>query len=86
MGGVEVYLPLAGMIDLTAERKRLQGELDKAEAAVVRSQKTLDNQGFITKAPPEVVQKERDKLARLEEQARKLHDRLRMLASSEEAG
>jgi len=32
------------------------------------------------------VQKERDKLARLEEQARKLHDRLRMLASSEEAG
>ncbi len=86
VGGVEVYLPLAGMIDLTAERKRLQGELDKAEAAVVRSQKTLDNQGFITKAPPEVVQKERDKLARLEEQARKLGDRLRMLASSEEAG
>ena len=86
VGGVEVYLPLAGMIDLAAERKRLQGELDKAEAAVVRSQNTLDNQGFITKAPPEVVQKERDKLARLEEQARKLHDRLRMLASSEEAG
>jgi valyl-tRNA synthetase len=85
VGGVEVYLPLAGMIDLTAERKRLQGELDKVEAAVVRSQKTLNNQGFVTKAPPKVVQKERDKLARLEEQARKLHDRLRMLASSEEA-
>ena len=86
VGGVEVYLPLAGMIDLTAERKRLQGELDKVEAAVARSQNTLDNPGFITKAPPEVVQRERDKLARLEEQAGKLHDRLRMLASSEEAG
>jgi valyl-tRNA synthetase len=82
VSGVEVYLPLAGMVDLAAERARLQKELAHVEEGVARGQKLLSNGGFIAKAPAEVVQKERDKLAGLQEQADKLRERLATLTSS----
>ena len=80
VGGVEIYLPLAGMVDLDAERTRLQKELTHFEDGVARSQKLLSNDEFVAKAPAEVVQRERDKLAGLEEQAEKLRLRLDVLA------
>jgi valyl-tRNA synthetase len=80
VGGVEIYLPLAGMVDLGAERARLQKELTHIEEGVARSQKLLSNDEFIAKAPAEVVQRERDKLAGLEEQAEKLRHRLDALS------
>jgi valyl-tRNA synthetase len=79
VGSVEIYLPLAGMIDLAAERVRLEKELGQVEMQIGRSQKVLANAGFVAKAPPEVVQKERDKLASLQDQAGKLGQRLAML-------
>ncbi len=79
VGGVEIYLPLAGMIDLAAERERLQKELARVEEGLTRSEKLLNNEGFIAKAPAEVIQKERDKLASLQEQAQKLRERLAVL-------
>ncbi|MGQ9793859.1 MAG: valine--tRNA ligase [Anaerolineae bacterium] len=79
VGGVEVYLPWTGMIDLEAERARLSKELEKVEEQLARSERTLGNPNFVTKAPPEVVEKERAKLAALQEQATKLHERLNML-------
>ena len=81
VGGVAVYLPLAGMIDLGAERARLGKELAHLEEGIARSQKLLENPGFVAKAPAEVVQKERDKLAGWQEQAGKLRERLATLAS-----
>jgi valyl-tRNA synthetase len=81
VGGIEIYLPLAGMVDLNAERARLQKELTYVEDGITRSQKLLSNEGFITKAPAEVVQKERDKLTNLQEQAQKLSERLEALLS-----
>ncbi len=80
VGGVEVYLPLAGMIDLQAERARLEKELAHVENGVARSQKLLSNEGFIAKAPAEVVEKEREKLTQLQDQAQKLRGRLDTLA------
>jgi valyl-tRNA synthetase len=68
------------MVDLNAERERLQKELARIEEGVARSQKLLSNQGFVTQAPAEVVQKERDKLTSLQEQAEKLRGRLATLA------
>jgi valyl-tRNA synthetase len=79
VGGVEIYLPLAGMVDLDAERARLAKELAHIEDGVARSQKLLSNEGFVAKAPAEVVQKEREKLASLQEQAEKLRGRLSAL-------
>ncbi len=48
-----------------AERKRDQLRA-KLEAEVERARRKLENQGFVAKAPPAVVQEERDKLERLE--------------------
>ena len=79
VGGVEIYLPLAGMIDLEAERARLQKELEHIKNGIARSQKLLSNEGFTAKAPAEVVRKEQEKLTSLQEQAEKLRERLSAL-------
>jgi valyl-tRNA synthetase len=78
-GGVEVHLPLAGMIDLDAERSRAQKELAQLEGWIAASKAKLNNKGFTEKAPPAVVAKERDKLADLELQAAKVQQRLQGL-------
>ncbi len=60
-----MYLPLAGMIDLDAERERLGKTLTKLAEQLERSRKLLANQNFVTRAKPEVVEQERQKLADL---------------------
>ena len=80
-GGVSVYLPLAGMVDLDAERQRLQKELENVESQIQRSEKLLDNQGFIAKAPQEVVQRERDKIVELQSRRQHIQTNLAELAS-----
>jgi len=62
IGTVEAYLPLAGLIDLAAERVRLTKELEQAESDVSRREAKLANEGFVGKAPANVVQRERDGL------------------------
>ena len=81
VGSVEIYLPLSGMLDLNAERARLSKELEQLQAQLARSQKILANQAFVSKAPLEVVEKERAKLAGLQEQADKLAQRLKLLGA-----
>jgi valyl-tRNA synthetase len=78
-GGIEVYLPLAGMIDLAAEKERLEKELTQVEQRLAASQVKLNNQGFVQKAPAEVVEKERERLADLELQADKIREQLKDL-------
>jgi valyl-tRNA synthetase len=78
-GGIEIYLPLAGMIDLEAERERTQKELAQLQQRIKGSQGKLSNAGFVEKAPPEVVDREREKLADMELQAGKLQERLKQL-------
>lgn len=72
--GVEVYLPLADLVDMEKEIARVEKEIAAMEAEVKRSERMLTNKGFLAKAPAEVVQNEReketgyrDKLARLKE-------------------
>ena len=59
--GLEIYLLLEGIVDLGEERTRLSGEIEKLQAALVSTEKKLGNQGFLSKAPAEVVAKEKDK-------------------------
>lgn len=78
-GGVEIYLPLAGMIDLQAEQERLQKEQAELAKRIAASRGKLSNTSFVSKAPAEVVDKEREKLADLELQAEKIQNRLQEL-------
>jgi valyl-tRNA synthetase len=67
-----VVLPLAGLIDLTAERKRLAGARDKALAEGKKVTQKLANADFVSRAKPEVVEENRDRLAAFEAEAARL--------------
>ncbi len=79
-GGVAVYLPLAGMVDLAAERKRIQGELDAVDRQLQRIAGLLNNPGFTAKAPAEVVEREQAKQEELAAKRGQLSERLADLA------
>jgi len=63
--GVEVYVPLAGVIDLETERERLRKRIAEQEKFRDGSQKKLANENFVARAKPEVVQAERDRLDKI---------------------
>jgi valyl-tRNA synthetase len=57
--GAEVYVPLEGLIDLGADRKRLQDRIGKERAFLAGIEKKLANPSFVERAPAEVVERER---------------------------
>ncbi len=63
--GSEVYVSLEGLVDFAAERQRVSGELQKAEAELVRLTGKLANEGFLAKAAPEIIEKDRARAAEL---------------------
>ena len=75
VGAVEVFLPLAGMVDLTEEKTRLEKELKEAQSHIERLEKLLAGD-FANKAPAPLVQKERDKLTAYKETAEKIRAQL----------
>jgi valyl-tRNA synthetase len=79
VGEVEVSLPLAGLIDMDAERARLRKEFEAAEADVARRKAKLANEGFVSKAPAAVVQRERENLAAAEATLARLREHLEQL-------
>ncbi len=78
--GVTAYLPLAGMIDIDAERRRLEKEVEGLVGQIERSEQLLGNDGFTQNAPAEVVQRERDKLEELRASRAVLQERLGTLS------
>ncbi len=74
-GPIEIYLPLSGLLDIGKEIERLDKEIAQAQQEMVRLQGKLANQNFVAKAKPEVVEKEREKLATQEERIGKLQTR-----------
>jgi len=79
VGHVEIYLSLAGMVDLDAERERLKKDLAKVEEQIARTEGLLANENFTSKAPAHVVERERSKLADLQEHATRIRERLESL-------
>ncbi|HOB41857.1 MAG TPA: valine--tRNA ligase [Bacillota bacterium] len=77
--GIEVYLPLAGMVDIGKETNRLRREEENLLREVKSARAKLSNEGFVTKAPAEVVQKQRDRLGEYEEQLVKIRARIAQL-------
>jgi len=76
---VELYLPLAGLLDLDKERERLEKELALAQKEVERVDNKLNNPGFTGKAPAEVIAKEKQKREEWLEKKAKIQERLEML-------
>jgi len=76
IGSVEIYLPLAGMVDLAEEKSRLEKELKEAESHIARLEKLLSSD-FAQKAPAALVQKEREKLEGYKETAEKINVQLK---------
>ncbi|MTI81543.1 MAG: valine--tRNA ligase [Firmicutes bacterium] len=76
--GVEVVVPLKGLIDIDKEIARLNKELQSIEKELKRVQGKLNNQGFLAKAPADVVEKEKAKEEELLGKQTALAERLKM--------
>ncbi len=72
VGTSEIFVHLEGLIDLELEEARLSRELEKTEQLIVSARRKLENQEFLDKARPEVVEREREKLAQYEQALAKL--------------
>ncbi|MBI5118583.1 valine--tRNA ligase [Candidatus Poribacteria bacterium] len=77
--GIEVHVPLAGIIDIAKERERLSKELARVESEVKAYDAKLSNENFVAKAPEKVVQGAREKRAELVDKAGKLRHSLEQL-------
>jgi valyl-tRNA synthetase len=75
-GNVVAILPLAGMVELAAERDRLRKEIAAAEGERDRAQAQLGNEAFVARAPAHVIEVQRRRLATAEEQIALLERRL----------
>ncbi|MBI5671503.1 MAG: valine--tRNA ligase [Chloroflexi bacterium] len=78
---VTLYLPLAGMVDIQAECDRLNKEQARLEEQIKRSQAMLANEQFVSRAKPEVVERERTRLAELQASSTQLAERLAALCN-----
>ncbi|GIO34736.1 MULTISPECIES: valine--tRNA ligase [Paenibacillus] len=77
--GAELYLPLAGLIDIDQEIARLEKELKHLNSEVERVEKKLGNQGFVFKAPAKVIEEEKAKMADYAEKRSKVLARIEEL-------
>ncbi|MGC9525802.1 MAG: valine--tRNA ligase [Limnospira sp.] len=76
VGTVQALIPLAGVVDLEALKKRTEKKLAKIQKEIDSYNKRLSNRNFVEKADPAVVQGARDALAEAEKQAEILRNRL----------
>ena len=75
-----IFLPLGGMVDLDAERARLQKQLAETEKRIAGSEARLNNPNFVNKAPEKVVAQARQTLADLQAQRAKLQEQIDALS------
>jgi valyl-tRNA synthetase len=81
-GRIELFLPLEGVIDVPRERKRLAEETQRLEGQLEATLKRLANEQFVSKAPPDVVGKERERAEGLRDQIKKLEEKLGQLGGA----
>ncbi|RLQ21596.1 valine--tRNA ligase [Seongchinamella sediminis] len=79
VGELEILVPMAGLIDKSAELARLAKEIDKLEKELKRVQGKLANSAFVDRAPAAVVEKEREKLQAQEQALQQLQEQERRI-------
>ena len=77
--GGDILVPLDELVDMAAEIERLQKEKKRLEGEVMRVEKKLSNQGFVSKAPAHVVDEERAKGEKYKEMLETVSARLESL-------
>jgi valyl-tRNA synthetase len=78
-GDVQIFLPMAGLVDQGAEKARLEREKGKAEGALAAQLKKLENEAFVSKAPAKLISAEKARVVELEAAIAKLGASLRDL-------
>jgi len=78
-GTVQILIPLSGVVDMDALRVKLERDLKKVEAEIQALSGRLNNPGFVSKAPADVVHTAQATLAEAQKQAEILQHRLREL-------
>ena len=74
-----IYIPLGELVDMEAERKRLEKEAEKVGAEIERVSKKLSNEGFVSKAPAAVIEGERKKLDAYKEKLAGIEETLKKM-------
>jgi len=77
--GIEIFIPLKGIIQFEEEEKRLDKELVRLRKDWTQIEKKLANEDFLQKAPQDVVGKEKEKLSSLEQKIEKLESHLKRI-------
>ena len=81
VGDINVFVPLEGLIDLEAEMSRLKKEIAKFQGLLNGLDKKLSQQSFLEKAPPEVVERERQRQQEYTDNLKKLEASFGVLSS-----
>jgi len=77
--GCDIFVPLEGLIDLNVERTRIEKEISRISSSLDAVKKKLSNQGFVSKAPAEVIEREKMKMNDWEKSLEKLQSILKDL-------
>ncbi|RMC48680.1 valine--tRNA ligase [Lactobacillus sp. ESL0228] len=83
VSGAQIFIPLADLVNVEDEIKKMRKEETDLEAEVERSTKKLSNQGFVVHAPAAVIDKEKEKLSDYESQLDGVRQRIKELKKSE---
>jgi valyl-tRNA synthetase len=76
LGDLRLLVPMKGVIDVDAERARLEKQMDKARADLKRTTGKLANEKFVNNAPTDVVTQERERAAEFEKTITQLTEQL----------
>ena len=77
--GMELYIPLGGLVDLDKERLQLNKRKTKIELLLSDIKKKLSNENFVSRAPENIVKREQDKMIDLKDELEKIDSNLNML-------
>ena len=77
--GMELYIPLGGLVDLDKERLQLNKRKTKIELLLSDIKKKLSNENFVSRAPEDIVKREQDKMIDLKDELEKIDSNLNML-------
>jgi len=80
VGSIKIFVPLSGIVDIEAEKKKIKNEILNKEKAIESLQGRLDNSSFTSKAPEEVIHQERIRLVNLTRELQGLQNILKNLS------